>query len=330
MNEHVSARASAKDFFLYLGMIAALYVSAVSILVITFQAVNSWFVDPLLYYTGANMGALRIAISALVIAFPLFIILSRAVYRDLTANSAKRELWIRRWLIYLTLFISGATLAVNGIVLINTFLEGELTGRFALKVLAVALVASAIFRYYLFDLRRDLSTTAPLVRQLGLGAAFGVLVALVVGVLIVGTPGNQRLVRFDERRINDLASIQWQIVEYWQAKGTLPTELSLLNDPLSGYSAPADPEGVPYEYRVTGELSFELCATFALASSAVRGGSDRQIPYYVYPETGAENNWEHEAGRACFERTIDPKKYPPRGATTDTGVSSLKPVPAGR
>ena len=327
MQETLPARTTPKDFFLSVGMIVALYASAISLLTVAFQAINVLFPDALDYYANGNTSALRAGVSALVVGFPLYLVLSRTIYRDLASTPDKRELWIRRWLVYLTLFVAGITLAVSIIMLVNTFLEGEITRRFILKILSVALVASAIFRYYIFDLHRDMAATAPLVKRLAWIASVVILASIVGGVSIVGTPASQRLVRLDERRVSDLSSIQWQIVNYWQRKGTVPENLNAINDPLSGFNAPMDPEtNAPYEYRQTGDRSFELCATFVTSEDE----NSINARYQSYPGALETNDsWAHAEGRQCFERTIDPELYPVdgNGPTTIPIHPSAKPVP---
>ena len=71
--------------------------------------------------------------------------------------------------------------------------------------------------------------------------------------------------QFDQQKVSDLQGIQTQIVNYYEKKGVLPNSLSDLNDPISGYSAPTDPQTKDsYEYNLKDQtnLSFELCATF--------------------------------------------------------------------
>ena len=72
-----------------------------------------------------------------------------------------------------------------------------------------------------------------------------------------------------------------------------------------------DPDtGAAYEYHATAQLNFELCATFALESlSNDRTTIAKPVPMGGEYET--PTYWNHSAGRACFDRTIDPDKYPP-------------------
>jgi hypothetical protein len=305
-------KATPRDFFLYLGMIAALYASAISLLTIKFQAINQLFPDVLEYISGANLGSLRVGISALAVAFPIYIILSRLVYRDLASDPGKKEFWIRRWLIYFTLFLSGVTLAILGIVLINTYLQGEFTARFLLKVLSVAVVAAAIFRYYLFDLKRDVVATSGVARKLSFVAIAVVATALVAGVVIAGTPPQQRLVRLDEQRVSDLQNVQNQILYIYDRDGRLPTRLADTAD-SSGRNLDqiVDPEsGAAYEYRAISPASFELCATFSAKTDPNSRGRHYYepitYPLYTGDDFYVEGSWEHDAGRQCFERVIRP------------------------
>jgi len=74
---------------------------------------------------------------------------------------------------------------------------------------------------------------------------------------------------------------------------------------------PTDPETEQsYEYRVksASEPSFELCTTFNLEQKG-QGQMQPKTPYPV--DGGLFQNWDHPAGRYCFERKIDKELYPP-------------------
>src|SRR3989338_3382602 len=144
---------SAVDFFLYLGMVAALYVSVGSILALLFEYVDALFPDPLEGGYRTFSGSIRFAMSALIVAFPLLIVLTRVVNSRAREDVARLNFTIRRWLLFLTLFIAGAVIAGDLIALINVFLGGELTMRFILKVLVVLAVFGSVFGYYVKDLK---------------------------------------------------------------------------------------------------------------------------------------------------------------------------------
>ncbi|MCI0566323.1 DUF5671 domain-containing protein, partial [bacterium] len=261
------AKFNPKDFFLWLAAMAALYVSVGSILALLFQYINVLFPDELVRYYDPYSGAIRFAIASLVIIFPIYLALTRFLNQDIRKNPEKREFGVRKWLIFITLFVAGVSIVVDLIVLLNTFLGGDITARFILKVFAVLVVAGAVFGYYFYDLRGKWEANVKLSIRLGWVASILVAIAVISGFFLIGSPQTARLYRFDEQKVGDLQNIQWQVVNYWQAKTSLPETIEILNDPLRGFVAPSDPQtGEPYEYRVIGDKTFELCATFNRAS----------------------------------------------------------------
>jgi len=312
----MTLKSSPRDVFLHLLAIVTLYIAAVSFGTLLFQYVNYFFPDPLNDPIGGASSAVRWALASLVIVFPVYVWISWFLGRDAAREPAKRELRIRKWLLYFTLFLAAVVMITDLVALIYTFLGGELSARFMLKVLAVLSIAAAVFVYYFWNLRHDaMASRDALMRFFMWGIVVIVAAATVGGFFLAGSPFAERMRRFDERRAGDLQTIQWQIVSYWQSKEKLPATLDDLRDPISGFVLPSDPEtGTGYEYRAVDRLTFELCATFrtdsaktqiTYAKEAVPPAAPAEIPYR------AEDNWRHGIGRVCFERTIDPEFYPP-------------------
>lgn len=146
----------AREAFLYLLQFLALYVSAISLGTLLFQFVNRWLPDNLENYGGydSTLQVIRFSVSALIVTFPLFLWMSRSVFQFLKENPDRRTSGIRQWLTYITLFFAAGTIMGDLIGLVNNFLNGELTLRFGLKVLIVGGIASLIFGYYLWDLKK--------------------------------------------------------------------------------------------------------------------------------------------------------------------------------
>ncbi len=303
-----SQKGGVRDFFLYLFATGALYFSAGSVISLLWEYVNKWFPDATAYSYGLTAG-MRWSVSLLIVVFPAYVLVMRYLSRDIDRNPAKRDIGIRRVMIYLTLFLAAVTIIVDLIMLVNSFLGGELTVRFGLKALAVLLVAGLILWYYLFNLRRVPGTKEGARKMFMWGTLAFVLVIVVGAFFVVGSPAENRRLALDAQRVSALNEVQWQVINFWQAKRKLPVTLEEVKDPIGGYSLPVDPEtGAEYEYTVTGPLTFELCATFATASlMSDVGNKTVPVDYYGYPA----ENWQHEAGRTCFERTIDPDRYPP-------------------
>lgn len=302
--------ATPRDVFVHLLTMSTLYVSIVSFITLIFQYVNILLPDALSYGITGPLDGVRWTSAALIVVFPVFLGLSYMLERDFAKNPNRHDLRIRKWLVHFTLFAAAITIIVELARLVYIFYSGELSTQFALKVLVVLAVAGAVFGYYLWDLRRGTTKSiGPKIWASVTGII--VLVSLVAGVFIAGTPSEQRALRFDDRRVNDLSAIQGQVINFWSQKGSMPKDLVALRDDISGFVAPVDPlTGKSYEYRVTGPLSFELCADFAKPSKS--GNSkllDSPRAYPSYAPYG--DNWEHEAGKKCYTRTIDPDIYKP-------------------
>ncbi|MCE9644246.1 DUF5671 domain-containing protein [Candidatus Parcubacteria bacterium] len=298
-------KVTASDFFLHLGSIVVLYGMIGALLTLLFRVIDAAYPPILVAYQYYTYPSISFPVASVIVLFPLFVLLSVLIQRTYTADSAKKQLDVRRWLVYLTLFLAGAIAAGDLITIIYYFLDGrDLTTAFLLKALSVFVVAGTVFGYYYRELHDKIGSTERNVWRV-LVALF-ILGSVLAGFMVIGTPATQRSYRYDEQRLSDLQQIQGQIVSYWQAKEALPLDLAQMNDPLAYYNIPNDPKtGTPYEYKVTGTRAFELCANFELAPRGVN-------PSYAKPiMSGANDNWEYTQGRYCFVRTIDPQLYPP-------------------
>ena len=308
--DNTKPKATPKDFFLWLGAVVTLYASIGALITLLFQYIDYAFPDPLQNYVDPFNTAISFAMASLIVLVPASVILFRLIRSDIARDPSRNEVWVRRWALVLTLFLAGALVIGDLIALINTFLNGDLTTRFILKVAVVLLVAGLAFFHFLADLRGYWNAHHARANMVGIAAGVLVLAAIVSGFLIIGSPSTQRLLRADQQKVGDLQTIQWQVVNYWQQKQKLPAVLTDLEDPISGFTVPTDREtGVAYEYRVTSSNAFELCATLNKKSIAqpANGSIAKPIMY-----GGIEGeNWQHEEGRQCFERTIDPERYPP-------------------
>ncbi len=148
---------SAREAFICLVLFSTLYVSAYHFGKLLFEFINRAFPDPAdpEWAVRGIRQSIRWSVSSLIVAFPVFLYVSRISSQDLRLDPSKRSSKIRRWLTYLTLFLAAGILIGNGIALVNGLLSGELTVRFVLKVLTTAVIAGALFGYYLRDLRRE-------------------------------------------------------------------------------------------------------------------------------------------------------------------------------
>jgi hypothetical protein len=155
MEHSTIQKTSPKDVFLHLLSIVTLYTSATEFLVLLFQYINLAFPDVLeIGYRDSAMGLIRWAIATLIVVFPVYLLTSRHLLKVYEKEPAKRNLRIRKWLIYFTLFTAALIVIGDLVTLINSFLQGDLTLRFVLKVFSVFFVAGSVFTYYFWDIKK--------------------------------------------------------------------------------------------------------------------------------------------------------------------------------
>ncbi len=300
----MNTKTTGKDFFLHLGLLISLYTGVGFLLDLLFNIINSAYpkVAGYSYYTPS----ISLPVSALIIITPVFLILAAFISKIELANPEKKDIWVSRWTNYLTLFLAGTIVVGDLIAVVYFFLDGQdLTTAFLLKVLSILVVLGPTFGYTLSNLSRTLSSKTRMTWRVG--AIVLVVGSIILGFTVIGLPRTQRLIKYDSQKVSDLQNIQSQVLSYWQMKKSLPASISDLNDDLSYFVAPTDPDtGMQYEYSVVSPTTFKLCATFNLDSKAQNSNS---IAVQQYDMMGMNEKWNHQAGKQCFERTIDPERY---------------------
>jgi hypothetical protein len=319
-------------FFMTLGVVATLVTTVVAFLNLIFETLNRAMPDVLsgqytFGYQTYDYEAIRSSLATLIIAFPAYLILSYFWTKFAhTGKLSEYNTWLRKWMMYLVLFIVAVTALIDLVVLVRYFVSGEITLRFVLKVLAVLVTSGLVGGYYIQELRSELGKPARygwVFISVSVVCFFAV---IIYSFTVMGSPIKQRALRLDQKRIEDLQNIQSQVVTFWQQKEKLPATLAELIDPLQNWQTlPRDPEFSDtrtYEYKKTGDKTFELCATFTepipQGWHENTGGGVYPIAYdgkdiaTSAPVTNSLNeSWDHQAGRTCFTRTIDPERYPP-------------------
>jgi len=117
--------------------------------------------------------------------------------------------------------------------------------------------------------------------------------AVITGLVVMGSPGEARARRLDERRVADLRRITYAINVYRTGHDRLPESLrALVQDPEARLRAQDPATGESYEYQVLGPRTYAVCARF-----------ERADPDSSYPEPGSgrEEAWRHGVGRQCFQ-----------------------------
>jgi hypothetical protein len=295
---------NAKYFVLQLGSIASLYLSISFLLVLLFATINLQFPDSLDGYwqiESANE-MIRVGFAMVVVFFPTYLILTRYVNRNRRQAAEGSYLSLTKWLIYLSLLVAGGVLLGDLVAIIIAFLNGELTMRFLIKAVVLFVVVGSAFMYYLLDARGYWMEHEKESIRYGIVASVLVVLALGYAFTLIDTPSEVRERKADNKQLTDLQDIQWRLEDQLRMNDELPTDLATVYVGQPVPSAPLNREA--YEYELT-EDGFRLCATFAL-SSGEAGNESLSRPFYP-EEKGAYiigQNWDHDAGRYCFERTI--------------------------
>jgi hypothetical protein len=112
--------------------------------------------------------------------------------------------------------------------------------------------------------------------------------AIVAGLMIVGSPGDERMRRLDDRRVRDLVDITRAVNGYWTKRARLPSSLDeLLESPGTAVQSRDPTTGQPYSFGVLGVTTYEVCADFQRES---READSEALGRF----------WSHSSGRRCF------------------------------
>jgi hypothetical protein len=291
--------ASAKEAFFYLLIFATLATWTIGFGYLAFALIDRWLADPL--FTGYRQAwdtyTITSCLASLIVAFPLYLLISRAVIREAVADPGKLDSPVRKWLTYMALVVAAGFFMGDLITALTYLLRGELTSRFLAKSLVVLALSGGVFFYYFGGLRKTDASPVRANRDRIMAAVSSALVALIVilGFLQLGAPQTQRDTRADSQRVRELFQLTIQIENHWTARNSqLPPSLNAFPG-----RARADPVShVPYQYLPGQGSQYQLCATFALSSNTGQ-------------PTPAPDAWVHPAGHHCFSLDAAMQAQPP-------------------
>lgn len=298
MEPNTQPRSHAKDVFLNLASMVTLYASAAALLNLLFSIINKVYPQTLGYYYSPSIS---LPVATLIIVFPLYILFMWLIEKDLASSIEGRMSGIRKWLIYITLFISGGLIVGDLVTVLYYFLDGQdITAGFLLKILSIIVVAGAVFGYYITDARNKLTTTMR--KSATVVSVLFALAAIIVGFSVIGSPQSQRLMKYDQQKFSELQMLSGQVREYYQKSNTLPQTLTELAQGFSYPLTTVDPQsGTSYIYKIINAKTFELCSTFNF-------DADMSVtrPTYYYSEDPLNTSvWNtYKAGEYCFTQTV--------------------------
>lgn len=130
--------------------------------------------------------------------------------------------------------------------------------------------------------------------------------SLFYGFTLTGSPLKARDMKFDQRRVQDIADIQYRIETYFSQNQKLPDTLKDLPEDTQYYHI-IDPETKePYEYSKKGDSEYTLCATYKTEEKAT------ETTYSTL------SNKPHGKGRVCND--IKVANYWSQGGSSNAGA----------
>jgi hypothetical protein len=285
-----SAATAAKDAFFYLLAFSTLATWTIGLGSLAFSLIDQWLADAL-FSTAYNQAyetyGIAAAMASILVAFPIYMLVTRTVNRDVSTHPEKLNSSVRKWLTYMALVIAAGVFIGDLVTALTYLLRGEITSRFLAKAFAVLVLSGGVFFYYYFGQRKPEEVDAP--RGLGRDASMAILSALVVSLMVIlgflriGGPATQRMARADDKRIQDIYQLSAQIQNRWRSGRTLPHDLG----ELSGVAISDPVTRRAYDYHAGEGSKYELCATFSAPSRNDNAMVNR-------------DDWSHAAGRHCF------------------------------
>ena len=298
---------AAKFVFFYLLELVSLGFMTVSFGIVLFQMINKNIADVVTGYSGSfDQGALKFAISALLVSTPIFYVIGMFIQKSLFKGELKKDSGIRRWLTYLILFVSFLIFVGWLIAFINNFLNGEVTLKFILKTISVLAIAGAVFGFYLYDIRREAveNIKDKILKIFFIASLSAVVIVFVASFFVVESPAIARDRKLDDQVINSFGTIYQCVDQYYREKNNLPADFSAIQGDCSYLAADnlKDAQtGQAFVYSVIGTTTYQICANFRTSNLGKANN-----PLGAVPVTVGANSSAHDKGHQCLKRQVYP------------------------
>jgi len=145
--------------------------------------------------------------------------------------------------------------------------------------------------------------------------AFAAVVLAIIGFgfYLTGSPSENRVLRRDELRVQDLSKIKRQIDNAFRSEEATTVSLEAVFEACKGESSYrcVQMQGInrdDFELIVDGSDSYQLCATFEREASLTRSTGRA--------DTSPRN---HGAGRHCYTHRIPKKRRPTKSSSSSSG-----------
>jgi hypothetical protein len=284
----------ALDAFLNLFSLITLTWMSIAIGIVLFQIIDK-FLSPgvVRQLSSFSQSGLKFGVASALIVTPIFLLIVGLLHQNYKKGIINPQSGVYRWLTYLILLAAALNIIGRLIQLVFQLLDGDYTLAGILKICVVLLIASGIFGYYWYDLKRkDYSQRSTISLVFFVLIVIIALASIITSFFIIDTPAAARMKKYDDQRTDDLTGLDNTINNYYRENKELPQDLSAAR--FIRFKDPETQES--YDYKVLGEEKFELCATFSLAIEL-----DDKEGREIY---GDKDWYYHEAGYQCFSSAI--------------------------
>ena len=200
-----STGTAAKDAFFYLLIFSTLATWTIGLGALAFSLIDQCLADTLFSptnYQSYDLYSIAESMASVLVAFPIYLLVSRSVLRSERAHPEKLNSPVRKWLTYMALVIAACVFIGDLIAALAFFLRGEITSRFLAKAFVVLVISGGVFFYYFGGVRRsEVSETqgkSPSYWMASLSILI-VIVVLILGFSSIGAPSTQRGLRADRK-----------------------------------------------------------------------------------------------------------------------------------
>ena len=104
--------------------------------------------DPLNRSYGDFSFQVAFCLARLLVAYPVYLLLMRKILKELSVYREKAYSGVRKWLTYIALLLVALVGIGTLMAFLTSFLRGELTPRFLLKVLVILVIDGGVLAYY--------------------------------------------------------------------------------------------------------------------------------------------------------------------------------------
>jgi hypothetical protein len=287
----------AQFVFYYLLSLISLGAMALGLGIIVFEVLDKVFVDVSNSYF--SMQALKTAFSTLLISTPIYYICSHLLFKNIKKQELSLESSLRKWLIYLILFVTSIVMLVWLVSILNSFLNGEMTIKFILKALTALVISAMIFSYYLYNIKQKTVKKRDKIKLIFFIVSLLLVVfALTLAIVHMESPQTTRDKKADENTLRNFDTINMNVNMYYNNNEELPESLEQLKGDSNLNSYPNNSISLKdIEYNKLSETEYELCADFRTSNlddkyNNLRYGSNRI----------------HDSGYECLEQEIQVMK----------------------